>query len=228
MTPSIGFTEYMWLCRNLGIKPTNGSPAERMEHIPDWLNPELASTQAARDRLTAWSHRVPNAHTARPPSADEVLATAEIVGDISLAHRASKVIAALPPPVASFIVDETTILGVGTDAVGFMGPHPVRDRRPTFIVVCHMAGAPYSFDALMAHECAHAWLEPAPGSHVTMRRALWHYVALDGQLGAAQSRPGAIEVALSMRSEYAQAERQCLALTRRWGFLDVWAEARRE
>lgn len=214
----VGVSAYRRFCDLLGLTPiADPLPPARAAQLPSWMRPELVATDAAAAKLRAWSARTPQPWPVLMPA--DVLVRQAFVGCEPMAHITARVLSErLPPPVTDYLLTRVTFIGVGLHILGFCSAPIAFDDRPHVIVLS--ACEPLArFEALVAHECAHAWLEPEPSPGVVTSGAFWTKTVLHTTLDAVPDH--AVPHVMELRRADQYSERVARGLTRVWGFEDL-------
>jgi hypothetical protein len=193
------------------------SAPQRAERLPAWLTHAFVATEAARGKLQAWA-------AARGTLAAPVLSPAEVlvaqqhVGDALLAHLVAHVLAALPPPMRDYLLRQAVYVSIGTSIRGFCSPALGSDAQCWRLVCASHGDDAELFEAIVAHESAHAWLldEPVPGDRAPLS-FVSDTIASTHLADVAEAARPAVEVARGHRARH---ERQCIALVRALGWRD--------
>lgn len=168
---------------------------------------EAMATDAGRARFAAWL-----AAGCPPARRDDLV----FVGDRTAGALMQRVLARLPEWAAEHVVRCCVVFSIGREAAGFcMAAPPWPVGRPLQIVA--VTGAWFTdaqLEGVVAHEFAHAWLEPTPAVPLTIpeRVQAWR--------DARQTATTLSEEALDdLEREIARAsERRAARLAKSWGF----------
>jgi hypothetical protein len=167
---------------------------------------EAVATDAGRARFAAWL-------TAGCPPARR--GDLVYVGDRSVSALTQRVLGQLPEWAAWHIVAHCILVSLGREAAGFcMAAPPWPSGRPLQIVaLCGAWFIDAELEGVIAHEFAHAWLEPVPDVPLSIpeRVQAWRSVQ--------QTTTLSTEALADLELESARlSERRAARLARHWGF----------
>jgi hypothetical protein len=214
VTVDFGRSDVARLAAQLGIEMPDRvlcSPTARREALPPWLTPAFVATEPARQKLAAWiAAGKPDA-----PTPADALVTQQHIGDELLAHAIARTLSALPAPLGHYAVGHCQFISVGASIRGFCAPH-VSHERPWLIVLSTAGQDVPLFEAVVAHEVAHAWLLEEPQPNVTCPSSFAQNVVMH-----AQTVPTDVADSINHeRHRYARNERQCRELVEALGYRD--------
>lgn len=204
---------------------------------PAWLHGELVATPAARERIHRWLAAGGLDHDT-PERCRELLDHVALLGDDTLIVEARVILARFPAVVLDHLVRHVVIAMVGRTCDGFFAPLPASppdasESRTLLGVSCRPRAASRwrrftrgpqdslaDFGRTLAHEIAHAFLEPAPSSAAVFAEAV-----------SARHTLLRLATAWSMTERLIRpreaAERQAVALAACWGYPDSRARCAR-